>query len=203
MPRLTVLLISLVLGAGCAVLISCGGDDGPENGIPPTDADGMLGELERAQAAFAEGNCTEVEESAEQLQAAAQNLETKGVDAEVSDGIEQGAARLAELANDPSQCEETTTTEDTTTKETEPTTTTEETTPTTTETTTTEETTTTQTEEEPAPPEDGGPDGGPTQPPGQTENGETGTGGTGDGDRAAKHGKDKKPKKPKHKAKKD
>jgi hypothetical protein len=198
MPRLIVLLLSLILGAGIAVLISCGGDDGPEVGIPATDAEGMLAELDRARSAFAAGDCAEVEETATQIQAAAANLETKGVDAEVREGIDQGAARLAELANDSSQCEQTTT-EETTTEETEPTTTTEETEPTTTtETTTTEETTTTQTEEEPPPTdEDGGEDGG--APPG-SENGDTGTGGTGDGDRSAKQSKhDKKPKKQKHK----
>jgi hypothetical protein len=63
MPRLTVLLISLMLGAGSAVLVSCGGDDGPDGpAIPADDADGMLGELERARAAFEAGDCAEVEE---------------------------------------------------------------------------------------------------------------------------------------------
>jgi hypothetical protein len=195
---LIVLLLSLILGAGTAVLISCGGDDGADVGIPQDAADGMIFELNVARSALEEGDCAKVEESANEIQANAAALADAGVDAEVREGIDQGAARLAELANDPSQCEQTTT-EETTTEETEPTTTTEETEPTTTtETTTTEEeTTTTETEEEPAPPEDGGEDGG--APPG-SENGDTGTGGTGDGDRAAKQGKhDKKPKKPKHK----
>jgi hypothetical protein len=200
MPRLIVLLLSLILGAGTALLVSCGGDEGPDTGIPQADADGMLGELQRARAALEAGDCAEVEESATQLQDAAAGLADDGVDAEVREGIDQGAARLAELANDPGQCEQTTTTEETTTEETEPTTT-EETEPTTTtETTATEETTTTE-EEEPAPQdEDGG-----GQPPGPPEEGDTGTGGTGgtgDGERSSKQAKHKdKAKKHKHEKK--
>jgi hypothetical protein len=193
MPRLIVLLLSLILGAGTALLISCGGDDGPETGIPVEDADGMLGELQRARAALEAGDCVEVEETAQQLQAAAAGLADDGVDAEVREGIDQGAARLAELANDSSQCEQTTTEDTTTTEETEPTT--ETTTPTTTtETTTTEETTTTDEEEEP-PPEDGGDEGengGPgTSPPSEEDTGTGGTGGTGDGERSSKRAKAK------------
>lgn len=203
MPRLIILLLSLILGAGTAVLISCGGDEGPETGIPATDAEGMIGELDRARAALEAGDCAEVEESATQLQGAAAGLADDGVDAEVREGIDQGAARLAELANDPSQCEQTTTEDTTTTEETEPTT----------EPTTTEETTTTTTEEEPEegegdddggppPPEDGGPpppeDGGPPEDAGPPESGGTGTGGTGDGERSAKKAKsDKQAKKDK------
>jgi hypothetical protein len=207
MPRLIVLLLSLILGAGTAVLISCGGDDGPETGIPPTSAEGMLGELDRARAALEDGDCAEVEETATQLQGAATGaLAEAGVDAEVREGIEQGAARLAELANDPSQCQQTTT-EETTTEETEPTTTT----PTTTE----ETTTTTTTEEEPEegeddddggpPPQDGGPpppeEGGPPEDSGPPESGGTGTGGTSDGERSAEKAKSSKANK--HKGKKD
>jgi hypothetical protein len=181
MPRPIALLLSLALGAGCAVLISCGGDGGG-SAIPAEDATGMLDELERAELALSEGNCTEVAESAQQIQANAENSVT---DTEVQAAIVEGSSNLAELAT--TQCEEQTTTEETTTEE-EPTTTAEETEPATT--TTTEETTTT------APPEEDGDEGGdggdedgggpPDQPPGQPPGAPidegTGTGGTGDGD---------------------
>jgi hypothetical protein len=179
MPRLTILLLSLMLGAGAAVLISCGGDDGPDGpAIPTDDADGMIGELEVARTAFEAGDCAKVEESAIEIQASAENLaEAERVDPEIADGISEGAAHLAELAQTSPECEEqtTTTTEDedkTTTTDEEPTTTTPTTTPTTTTTTTTEEA---------PPPDDGGDDGGgpPVQPPGQAPGGTPGTGGTG------------------------
>jgi hypothetical protein len=167
MPRLILLLVSLMLGAGCAVLISsCGGDEGPETGIPAEDADNLVAELDRARAAFSAGDCLEVEETAQQLQEAATGLSAKGVDAEVTQGIDQGAAHLGELASTSPECEdqEPTTTTDEEKTETEPTTTTP--------TTTTEETTTTTAEEvEPVPEEeeegdeDGGPPGQPPGPP--------------------------------------
>jgi hypothetical protein len=182
MPRLTLLLVSLVLGAGCAVLISsCGGDEGPETGIPAENADGMLGELERAQAAFAAGDCEEVAETAEQLQgAAAGALVEAGVDAEVREGINQGAAHLAELAATSPECEDqettTTTDEEKPEPETEPTTTA----PTT---TTTEETTTTTEEVEPVPEEEEQEPAPPGEPPGPPGGGGgPPSGGTGDGD---------------------
>jgi hypothetical protein len=185
MPRLTLLLVSLMLGAGCAVLISsCGGDEGPETGIPQEDADNLVAELDRARAAFSAGDCLEVEETAQQLQDAAAGLAAKGVDAEVTEGIDQGAAHLGELASTSPECEEqepptTTTDEDKT--ETEPTTTTTATP------TTTEETTTTTPIEEEEPEEDDGPpppppnDTGPPPPQDQGPGGPP-SGGTGDGD---------------------
>jgi hypothetical protein len=183
MPRLTILVLSLMLGAGSAVLVSCGGDDGPDGpGIPTADADGMLGELERARAAFEEGDCAEVEESAEQIAANAENLANSDppLDPEIQEGLIQGAQHLAELASTSSECrEQTTTTDDKEETTTEPTTTTP---------TMTEETTTTTTTEEPPPnEEDEGDEGGgpPAQPPGDTPGGSqppggSGTGGVGD-----------------------
>jgi hypothetical protein len=177
MPRLTLLLVSLMLGAGCAVVISsCGGDDGP--GIPVDNSDQVLAELDRARASLAAGDCDSVAESAEDIQANIDAVD-EPLDPTVREGIEQGTARLAELAQDPTQCEPTTTTTDEDETETEPTTTT---TP-----TTTEETTTTTTEEEEEKPpkeeeedDDSGPPGQPPGPPGG--GGPPPTGGTGDGD---------------------
>jgi hypothetical protein len=187
MPRLTILLLSLVLGAGSAVLISCGGDDGPDGpAIPTDDSDGMLNELNIARSAFEAGDCAKVEESANEIQASAENLaEAERVDPEIADGISEGAAHLAELAQTSSECEEATTTtnedddEDKTTTTPEPTTTTPTTTPT---------TTTTTTEEAPPPDDDGGDDvSPPVEPPGQAPGGPPspgggGTGGVGDGE---------------------
>ena len=188
MPRLTILLLSLVLGAGSAVLVSCGGDDGPSGpAIPAGDADGMLGELEVARSAFEAGDCAKVEESANEIQASAENLaEAERVDPEIADGIAEGADHLAELAQTSSECEEETTTTTDEDDDEHKTTTTPE--PTTTTPTTTPTTTTTTTEEAP-PPDDGGDDGTgpPVQPPGQAPGGTPspgtgGTGGVGDGE---------------------
>jgi hypothetical protein len=182
MPRLVLLLVSVMLGAGCAVLISsCGGDEGPETGIPAEDADNLVAELDRARAAFSAGDCLEVEETAQQLQEAAAGLGAKGVDAEVTEGIDQGAAHLGELASTSPECEDqepTTTTTDEDKTETEPTTTTAPTT------TTTEETTTTTAEEvEPVPEEEEEEPEAPGQPPGPPSGGGgPPSGGTGGGD---------------------
>ena len=182
MPRLTILLLSLMLGAGAAVLASCGGDDGPDGpGIPSADAEGMLAELERARAAFEAGDCVEVQESAQQIADNAANLADADppLDPEIQDGLTQGAEHLGELASTSSECTEetTTTTDEEKTTSTEPTTTSE---PTTTE----ETTTTTTTEEEPPPTDDGGgPTGQPPGPPSNAGPGGTGTGGVGEGER--------------------
>ena len=176
MPRIAVLLLSLMLGAGCAVLVSCGsGDDSQDDGIPSEAARGMLNELNAAKAALAQGDCAKVADSAQDIQSAADNLPTT-VAADVRTGLVEGAAHLAELASDPTQCqttESTTTTEDTTS--TKPTSTTA--TP-----TTTEETTTTTTTEEQEPPGNGPPEtpAEPNNPPGGGSPG--GTGGVGDGE---------------------
>ncbi len=118
MPRLTILLLSLMLGAGAAVLASCGGDDGPDGpGIPSADAEGMLAELERARAAFEAGDCVEVQESAQQIADNAANLADADppLDPEIQDALTQGAEHLGELATTSSECAEeptTTTTDD-------------------------------------------------------------------------------------------
>lgn len=173
MPRLAVLLLSLTLGVGCAVLVSCGGSDGPAEGagIPATDAEGMLAELSRARAAFDAGDCAEVEESAVQIQASADNL-ADTLDPEVKQGLDQGAARLAELAATAPECEQQTTTTTTDAEKTEPTTTTTATP------TTTEDTTTTTTTEEPPPAGEEPNPAPPGQPPGPPGGSGPGTGGT-------------------------
>jgi hypothetical protein len=177
MPRVAVLVLSLMLGAGCAVLVSCGSDD--EGSIPSTNADEMLAELDRARQALETGDCEEVAESAQQVSDNAESLDTT-VDAEVRTGLVDGAAHLAELANDPSQCEPTTTTTTEEKPEKPEPTTTETTEPTTTEETTT---TTTTAEAEPAEPEGEGEDGGPApKPPGHEPGPGPGTGGVGDGE---------------------
>jgi hypothetical protein len=177
MPRLAVLLLSLMLGAGCAVLVSCGSDDSDGAGIPPDAATGMINELNAARAALDDGDCAKIADSAQDIESAAENLDTT-VAEEVRTGLVDGATHLAELASDPSQCEQTTSSTTSTTEKPEP----EPETTSTTEPTTTEETTTTTTtaEEEPAQP----PQEPPGQPPGPPSEGGTGTGetgGTGDG----------------------
>jgi hypothetical protein len=179
MPRMAVLLLSLMLGAGCAVLVSCGSDDSDGSGIPSDAATGMLNELNAARAALDEGDCAKVADSAQDIESAAQNLDTT-VAEEVRTGLVDGAAHLAELANDPSQCEQTTTSTTSTTEKPKP----EPETTSTTEPSTTEETTTTTTtsaEEEPAQPPEEPPGQPPGPPSGDEGTGAGGTGGTGDG----------------------
>jgi hypothetical protein len=178
MPRIAVLLLSLLLGAGCAVLVSCGsGDSGP--GIPATNAEQIIAELERARASEQAGDCGAVEESATKIQANINAIDEE-IDPEVKTAVDQGAQHLAELASDPTQCEEATSTTSTTDK-----TTSTEPEPTTTATpTTTEETTTTTTTQEQPPgngPTDNGPPGQEPVEPAPGGGGTGGTGGVGDG----------------------
>ena len=162
------------------MLVSCGSGDS-EPGIPATNAEQIIAELERARASEQAGDCSAVEESATKIQANINAIDEE-IDPEVKSAVDQGAQHLAELASDPAQCAETTSTtstDETTTKEPKPPPTSTTATPTTTE----ETTTTTTTQEEP-------PGNGPTGngPPGQEpvepapEGGGTGgTGGVGDG----------------------
>ena len=104
MPRIAVLVLSLMLGAGCAVLVSCGsGDSGP--GIPATNAEQIIAELERARGFEAAGDCAAIAESASKIQANIDAID-EAIDPEVKAGVDQGAQHLAELADDPSSCQE-------------------------------------------------------------------------------------------------
>ena len=113
MPRLSVVLLSLVLGAASAALISCGSDGG--GNIPATKANAMLAQLSTASADAADGDCTGVREAAKNLSGQAGTL----TDGELRIAIQKGAASLAQLAANPDNCQ--TTTKETTTEE-EPTT---------------------------------------------------------------------------------
>jgi hypothetical protein len=145
-------LLSLALGAVCAIALAACGSDDRTGQLPPENASVMRGALEDARAEESEGDCDGVADAAGNLQTEIDEL-PEDVDPELRDALTQGAENLAQLAQNPDTCEDqqqqtTTTTEEIPTETAPPTTTTEE--------------TTTTTEEEPE--EDGGP---PPQPPGQ------------------------------------
>ncbi len=164
MPRVPAVLLSLILGAASAVLISCGSSGG--DSIPATSADAMLAQLQRARDGKSAGECDKVASAAGEVQRLAASVQ----DGDVRIAIQKGAANLSKLSSDPSACqtttEKTTTTSEPTTTEPPSTTTSTTKPPTTTKSTTTTRTTTT-TKPEPPPPPPGGGTGGGTKPGGK------------------------------------
>lgn len=140
MPKPRAILAAICVAAALAAA-GCGGDEGPDPSIDPSDSDTLLATLQEIEANIETDppSCLVAADRVEVLQEEIDAL-PESVDQDVKDSLQRGALNLGELVADPEQCEprdETTTTEDTTTQET----TTEETT---TEETTTEETTETQ-----------------------------------------------------------
>jgi hypothetical protein len=138
MPRLSLVVLSVSLGAvGAIVLAACGSDD--EDGtIPPQSAAAMLTALDDASAEQGEGDCDGVSDAAGNLLTAV-NEAPESIEPDVRQAIVQGANNLRTLAQDETKCrpegptgqegpETTTTTPPTTTEETTSTTTTETTT---------------------------------------------------------------------------
>jgi hypothetical protein len=148
--------ITLLACVCAAALAGCGSED--EGTIPQDDSDRLITLLDGIDENVAGGNCDIARDQVDEFNDAVNDLPAE-VDDEVKQGIQEAAGRLAELSDDPSQCDETT--GETGFDQLEPTTE-----PTTTEAPTTTETTTTETEKE-APPDTGAEDGGgPSQGPG-------------------------------------
>jgi hypothetical protein len=171
-PQLSLLACLLAVALG-----GCGSDE--EGTIPESNSNDLLTLLDGIEQSVAGGNCDVAQKQADEFVDAVNQLPAE-VDDEVKGGIQEAAAQLRELSNEPSQCEDTTGPTDF--ENLEPTTTTPTTTepPTTTETKDTTTTTTTEPEEEEqAPPEEeppsenggGPPSGAPPAgtPPGQGE----------------------------------
>jgi hypothetical protein len=143
MPRLSLVVLSVSLGAVCAiVLAACGSDDG-DGTIPPESAQALIQSLEDARGEQSQGDCQGVADAAGNLLTQIDQL-PDSVDPEVRRALVEGANNLRGLGEDEANCggtgptgQEGPKTTDTTT--TAPTTTEETTSTTTTETTTTKE----------------------------------------------------------------
>lgn len=101
MPRLTALGLAFALATAAAVTFaSCGGGDDAQL-LAGADAREITANLDAVEQLANEGECTSAEESAEQVSAQVEALE--GVDEELQEALERGAARLNEVVD---TCEE-------------------------------------------------------------------------------------------------
>jgi hypothetical protein len=116
--KLTTMVLSLCLGAGCSALVACGSGD-EEGLLPGTSADQLLGSLDRAEQLAAEGRCTGAVLVAERVVRQAQRL-GPSVKPRLKEAIVDGAQRLERLLQEPDGCEGTRTTTEPTTTETVP-----------------------------------------------------------------------------------
>jgi len=106
MRLLTALGLTFALGMTAAVtLASCGGRDDAQL-LPGADAREITANLDAVEQLASEGECAGAAEAAEQVGAQVEALE--GVDAELQQALERGAARLNEVVD---TCEEETTEE--------------------------------------------------------------------------------------------
>ncbi len=133
MPRIPVLVLSLMLGAACAWLVSCGGGSRDTTHLlPGASANQLAANLDTVQQYASQGDCASAAQAAAEGLAAVQALPAK-VDPDLKQALEQGFDRLQVLAENPHKCSPTQTTTATTTETTTATTaTTQTTTPTTT-----------------------------------------------------------------------
>jgi outer membrane biosynthesis protein TonB len=107
MRRLTALGLAFTLAAAAAVTFaSCGGGDDAQL-LAGADAREITANLDAVEQLASEGECARAEESAEQVSAQVEALE--GVDEELQEALERGAARLNEVID---TCEEETTEEE-------------------------------------------------------------------------------------------
>ncbi len=101
MRLLTALGLTFALGMTAAVtLASCGGEDDAQL-LPGADAREITANLDAVEQLASEGECAGAEEAAEQVSAQVETLE--GVDKELQQALERGAARLNEVVD---TCEE-------------------------------------------------------------------------------------------------
>jgi hypothetical protein len=106
MRLLTAFGLTFALGMTVAVtLASCGGGDDAQL-LPGAEAREITANLDAVEQLASEGECTGAEEAAEQVSVQVETLE--GVDKELQQALERGAARLNEVVD---TCEEETTEE--------------------------------------------------------------------------------------------
>jgi hypothetical protein len=92
---------TLLACAVAASLAGCGsGDDGT---IPQDEAENLVRTLDGVETALASRDCDEVVAHADEFRDQVNALPAD-VDTEVRQGLEQGAAHLVELSNEPEQC---------------------------------------------------------------------------------------------------
>ena len=125
------LTCALAVAAGASLLAACGG--GEDGTIPQDAGDQLLARLASIEEAVNSGDCETARVDAIELTGTVNTL-PDDVDPEVKKGLIQGAAKLQELTEDPTQCvepdigttdvTESTTTSSSTTSTTESTTTT-------------------------------------------------------------------------------
>ena len=141
MPRPLTLLLALVLGAGSAGLVACGGSDNPHL-LSASRADRITQALDEVKTAVDEHNCSGAERALARLNDSLSNLPAD-TDPGVRQKLAEGATALAKQATQECNQPDTTTTTETTPTVTETTPTVTQTTTTTTPTTTTTTPTTT------------------------------------------------------------
>jgi outer membrane biosynthesis protein TonB len=106
MRRLTAFGLAFALGAAATVtLASCGGGEDAQL-LPGADAREITANLDAVEQLASEGECAGAEEAAEQVGTQVETLE--GVDEELQQALQRGAARLNEVVD---TCEEETTEE--------------------------------------------------------------------------------------------
>jgi hypothetical protein len=145
-------LLAALVAAASAVLLGCGGDNGPAPSIPAANAQILENKIAEVNANVQVGSCLVAASKTDELLADINDLPS-GVNQDVRNALENGANNLKLLLNDPAQCQprsETTTSTPSTTESTTESTTTR-TQPTTTIRTQTQPTTPTQTQTTPTP----------------------------------------------------
>jgi hypothetical protein len=148
MPRLPLVLLSLSLGAVCAIVLAACGSDDEDGTIPPASAQALIQSLQDAQGEQSQGDCQGVADAAGNLLTQIDQL-PNSVDPEVRQALVEGSDNLRALGEDETNCGGTGPTGQEGPETTDTTTTTPP--PTTTE-TTTDTTTEEETKPEPKPP---------------------------------------------------
>jgi hypothetical protein len=140
MPRLPLVVLSVSLGAVCAIVLAACGSDDEDGTIPPASAQALIQSLQDAQGEQSQGDCQGVADAAGNLLTQIDEL-PDSVDPEVRQALAEGSNNLRALGEDETNCggtgptgeEGPETTDTTTSTSTPPPTTTETTTDTTTE----------------------------------------------------------------------
>ena len=146
------ILLALLLAGTSAVVLGCGGSNGPDPSLSSQEAAVLSSKIDEIQANVRVGSCLVASEKTDDLISDVQDLPSS-VDSDVKTALQNGANQLKLLLADPDECEGRTTTSEPTTTSTPSTTestTTTKTQPTTTTRTQSQPTTTTPTQTQPS-----------------------------------------------------
>jgi hypothetical protein len=94
--------LSTALALAVVGLGACGSEDGT---IPPQEAEALLAQLEKVEAAVEDDDCTTAQTEVSQLTVAVNALPEE-VGVETKESLRRLTENLSELVNDPDQCEE-------------------------------------------------------------------------------------------------